>query len=325
MPASPPPLGSPAAGDRCCSGAPWIEKHRPRRFEDVVGNAGFVSRLREMAEQGTLPNMVLVGPPGCGKSALIGCLCAGFEVMHLCAHEDRGVDAVRNKIRAFSKRGGRRAVVLDEIDGMAPGPQHSLQRVMETVGDGATFLFACNDSERVIDVIQSRCAVLRLNTAQEPDMRRLAERVAAAEGLRVTNDGLNSLVLSCQGDLRVLVNNLQICAMHAGGREVDADLVAAACDQPSPRTVWRVLELCAAGEVRDALVATDRMWAQGHSPHDVVALLTALVRKSDLPDETIVRLLVVVNQAQMRMSVVTSRLQVAELFVEIAREVRACC
>lgn len=303
-------------------GPAWVTKYRPNDFKEVVGNAEFVQRLQDMVQRRSLPNILLCGPPGCGKSVLLDCICASYEVMHLCAHEERGVDAARNKIRTFASREKRRAVVLDEIDGMVPGAQHSLQRVMESVGDSLVFMFACNDSERVIDVIQSRCAILRLNTADDEAMKQLAVRIADAEGMNITCDGINSLLLSSQGDLRMLVNNLQICRSRVSTDPVDANLVSEACDQPSPRTVWKVLELCAAGRLKEALVTMDSMWSQGHAVQDVLILLTALIRKSDLHNDVILRLLMMVNSAHINFGVISSRLQVAELFVNIAREVQ---
>ncbi|RXG61584.1 Replication factor C subunit 2 [Armadillidium vulgare] len=106
-----------------------IEKYRPKTFPEIVGNQETVSRLKVFAEKGNVPNIIIAGPPGCGKTTTILCLArallgSSFKegVMELNASNDRGIDVVRNKIKMFAQqkvtlpKGRHKIIILDEAD-----------------------------------------------------------------------------------------------------------------------------------------------------------------------------------------------------------------
>lgn len=309
----------------------WTARFRPKTFDEVVGNLEYVSRLRSIVNGTNVPNIILVGPAGCGKTTLLDIMCREYTqavpnmVLSLSANDDRGMDAIRTKVKVFAQAvhaSKRRVVIIDEMDGMTAGLQHSLQRIMELHSDRVVFFFTCNDSERIIDVIQSRCAVMRLNTVSDSDLSTVVRRVCETEKeLTVTEDGLRTLVLSAQGDVRLLLNNMQVCRLHSN--EITVDLVEYACDQPSPRKTWQVLELCAAGELVQALKLLKDIFQQGHSAQDVMSLMVRLIKKSDLPDAHMINMLVLINDAQVNICLAdSSHVQLAELFVRIAHAVK---
>ncbi|MCL4144239.1 UNVERIFIED_CONTAM: hypothetical protein GTU68_045346, partial [Idotea baltica] len=115
---------------------PWIEKYRPITFSEIVGNHETVSRLQAFADKGNVPNIIIAGPPGCGKTTTILCLArallgSSFKegVMELNASNDRGIDVVRNKIKMFAQqkvtlpKGRHKIIILDEADSMTDGAQ----------------------------------------------------------------------------------------------------------------------------------------------------------------------------------------------------------
>lgn len=113
---------------------PWVEKYRPRKLDDVVGNTEAVARLRAIARHGNLPNVIITGPPGCGKTTSIHALARELlgndpelvskAVLELNASDSRGIDVVREKIKGFAKRkvtlppGRHKLIILDEADNM---------------------------------------------------------------------------------------------------------------------------------------------------------------------------------------------------------------
>src|SRR3989338_2341145 len=153
---------------------PWIEKYRPRKVEEIVGNEGAVSRLRAIASSGNLPNLILSGPPGVGKTSSLLCLArellgeAYWEaVLELNASDDRGIEMVRESIKMFAQKkvtlppGRHKVVLLDEADNITSAAQQALRRTMELYSDTTRFALACNTSSKIIEPIQSRCAILR--------------------------------------------------------------------------------------------------------------------------------------------------------------------
>ena len=148
---------------------PWIEKYRPEFLSDVVGNGEAVSRLSAIATVGNLPNIILAGPPGIGKTTSILCLAREMlgesyknAVLELNASDARGIDIVRNKIKMFAQKkvtlppGKHKIIILDEADSMTAAAQQALRRTMEIYSATTRFALACNNSTKIIEPIQSR-------------------------------------------------------------------------------------------------------------------------------------------------------------------------
>ena len=124
---------------------PWVEKYRPKVLSDVVGNEETTTRLSAIASDGNLPNLIISGPPGTGKTTSVHALArqllgeAGYKagVLELNASDSRGIDVVRNKIKMFAQSkvtlpmNRHKVVILDEADSMTTAAQQALRRTME--------------------------------------------------------------------------------------------------------------------------------------------------------------------------------------------------
>lgn len=216
--------------------APWIEKYRPQKLNDIVGNAEAVERLQAIAQMGNLPNIILAGPPGIGKTTSILCLAHEMlgesyknAVLELNASDARGIDVVRNKIKLFAQKkvtlppGRHKIIILDEADSMTAAAQQALRRTMEIYSTTTRFALACNNSTKIIEPIQSRCAVLRFTRLTDTEVYSRLKIVSEAEGVTVTDAGYEAIIFSAEGDLRNALNALQSTASGFG--IVDADNV----------------------------------------------------------------------------------------------------
>ncbi|CAG0906794.1 unnamed protein product, partial [Cyprideis torosa] len=216
----PGPSGATAAAKK--DNQPWIEKYRPQVFSDIVGNEETIGRLEQFAQSGNVPNIIISGPPGVGKTTTILCLARAHlgpsfreAVLELNASNDRGIDVVRNKIKMFAQQkvslapGKHKIIILDEADSMTSDAQQALRRTMELYSKTTRFAFACNTSEKIIDPIQSRCAMLRYGKLSDAQVLAKVMDVCEKEKVSYTDDGLEAIVFTAQGDMRQALNNLQ--------------------------------------------------------------------------------------------------------------------
>lgn len=275
---------------------PFVEKYRPKLLRDVVGNEETVKRLGIIAQQGNCPNIIIAGPPGTGKTTSILCLAHEMlgpayreAVLELNASDDRGISVVRNKIKMFAQKkvtlppAMHKIIILDEADSMTAGAQQALRRTMEIYAGTTRFALACNTSSKIIEPIQSRCAILRYSRLSDAEVLTRVKIVCEREKIATTDDGLEAIVFSAEGDMRNALNNLQ--STHAGFGSVTSDNVFKVCDQPHPAVVHKIIAACAGGgDIDTACAHLEALHGQGYAAVDLVGTLFKVCKAHQLPE-----------------------------------------
>eukprot|EP01065_Artemidia_motanka_P012712 TRINITY_DN1701_c0_g1_i1.p1 TRINITY_DN1701_c0_g1~~TRINITY_DN1701_c0_g1_i1.p1 ORF type:complete len:367 (+),score=134.35 TRINITY_DN1701_c0_g1_i1:53-1102(+) len=313
---------------------PWIEKHRPHRMCDVVGNDETVARLRVIARDGNMPNIIITGPPGTGKTTCISALARELlgeqysdGVLELNASDDRGLNVVRETIKTFAQKRitlpprRTKIVILDEADSMTAAAQQALRRTMEVYSDTTRFALACNFSGKIIEPIQSRCAVLRFTRLDNADVHERLMAVVKAEGVAVTDDGIEALLYCAEGDLRAAINTLQATA--AGCGVVTADNVFRVVDQPHPTIVQEILVDCINADFKSAHRKLEKqLLSRGYAEVDLVSTFfkVATSMGDPLREETQLEFVRLIGAAHHRMvEGCASPLQMAGLIARLCR------
>ncbi|GLV43837.1 Replication factor C subunit 4 [Carabus blaptoides fortunei] len=277
------------------TGSLLIEKFRPKTFSDILGNEDTISRLSVFATKGNVPNIIISGPPGVGKTTTILCLARillgqSFKdaVLELNASNDRGIDVVRNKIKMFAQqkvtlpRGRHKIVILDEVDSMTEGAQQGLRRTMELYSNTTRFALACNYSEKVIEAIQSRCCVLRYSKLTDEQVLARVMQICQKEELSYTEDGLEAIVFTSQGDMRQALNNLQATANGFG--HVNSENVFKVCDEPHPLMIKNMLMFCRNGDMHSAYKIMQSLWYLGYAAEDIIKNIFKVCKTLDIPE-----------------------------------------
>ncbi|QRW24861.1 replication factor C subunit 4 [Rhizoctonia solani] len=275
---------------------PWVEKYRPQTLNDIVGNVETIDRLKVIAQDGNCPHIIISGMPGIGKTTSIHCLAHAMlgdaykeGVLELNASDERGIDVVRGKIKAFAQKkvtlppGRHKIVILDEADSMTTGAQQAMRRTMEIFSSTTRFALACNQANKIIEPIQSRCAVLRYAKLRDEEVLKRVLEVCEMEKVKYNDEGLTALLFTAEGDLRQALNNLQ--STHAGFGFVSADNVFRVCDQPHPVIVQEIIRACQNGDIDSAMSKLNELWHNGYSAVDIVTTLFRVTKTfDDLPE-----------------------------------------
>ncbi len=259
---------------------PWVEKYRPQTLDDVVGQDHIIQRLKRYINEGSLPNLMFTGPAGVGKTTTALALGKAIlgeywrqNFLELNASDARGIDTVRNNIKNFCrlKAVGSpfRIVFLDEVDNMTKDAQHALRREMEMYTKTASFILSCNYSSKIIDPIQSRCAIFRFAPVKGYHIIKRLETIAKAEKIKITPSALESIVYFAEGDMRRAVNILQTSSSIE--EEITEENVHEVVSKAKPQDVRKIINKALDGnflEARDLL--REVMVVQGTSGEDLV-------------------------------------------------------
>ncbi|KAJ7596663.1 P-loop containing nucleoside triphosphate hydrolase protein [Mycena floridula] len=311
---------------------PWVEKYRPSVLDDVVGNADTIDRLKVIAKDGNVPHIIISGLPGIGKTTSIHCLAHQLlgdaykeGVLELNASDERGIDVVRNKIKAFAQKkvtlppGRHKIVILDEADSMTAGAQQALRRTMEIFSNTTRFCLACNMSNKIIEPIQSRCAILRYAKLKDQEILKRLLEICEMEKVEYNDDGLTALIFTSEGDMRQAINNLQ--STHSGFGFISGDNVFKVCDQPHPIIVQTIIKHCLKSDVTQAMEKLDELWEQGYSAVDIVVTIFRVVKTFDeMPEYTKLEYIKEIGFTHMRiLEGVGTLIQLAGLVARLCR------
>ncbi len=263
----------------------WFEKYRPRGFGDVVDLEDVKGRLAEFVARRDMPHLLFYGPPGTGKTTMALALARELygekwkeNTLELNASDERGITAIRERVKEFAKARSTvvgvpfKLVVLDEADNMTGDAQQALRRIMEQYAVNARFILLANYLSGIIEPIQSRCAVFRFSPLPREAVVERLRHIARSEGVKATDDALNTIYELSGGDMRRAINMLQIAATLS--KEMDADAVYRALGIVDPRTVRDLLRLSIEGKY-DVLFRKlkELIYDYGVSEYDIIRAL----------------------------------------------------
>lgn len=200
---------------------PWIEKYRPNSLDEMIDHGEKIQTLRSLIEKGEMTHLLFYGPAGCGKTSMI-LACAkklyGEQyrkyILELNASDDRGIETVRKKIPDFVKTSSNkvRLVILDEADALTNDAQGALRLVIEKFSKSSRFCLICNNINKIIPGLQSRCTKMRFGYLNTTDIKNKLNTIIEKENVRISTEGLECLI-NANKDFRQIINTLQ--CLHA--------------------------------------------------------------------------------------------------------------
>jgi replication factor C small subunit len=290
----------------------WIEKYRPQTLDEVVGQDHIVERLESYVQRDDLPNLLLSGPAGTGKTTSSQAIAREIygedwreHFLELNASDDRGIDVVRGRIKDFARTSfgeyDFRIIFLDEADSLTDDAQSALRRTMEQFSSNTRFILSCNYSSQIIDPIQSRCAIFRFGPLSEAAVADFVRRIASDEGIEITDDAVDALAYVADGDMRRAINALQAAAVVEG--RVEEEDVYAITATARPEEIKAMIQEAIDGDFTAARATLDELLTErGIAGGDVIDQVHRSVWGFDLDDEAAVRVLDRLGEADYRIA-----------------------
>ena len=230
----------------------WTEKYRPRFIKDVVNHDEIKAHLSSFVETRQMPHLLFCGKPGTGKTTAALCLANELfgeymdqNLLELNASDTRGIDVIRNQVKEFARTKSMgnvpfKILILDEADNLTSDAQQALRRTMEKYTRTCRFILIGNYSSKIIEPIQSRCAIFRFMPLSDEDIESYLKMISKKESVKLEPNGLKVILHFVEGDLRRTINIMQAAA--TAGETV------------SEESVLRVIGLARPEEVKDLIL-----------------------------------------------------------------------
>ena len=193
----------------------WVEKYRPRKLTEYVGNEHLKQKVSDYLQSGDVPHLLFFGKAGTGKTTLAKLIVNSINCDYIIinASDENNVDTVRNKVKGFASTIGfkdMKVIILDEFDYMTPNAQAILRNLMETFSKHCRFILTCNYVEKVIDPIQSRCQTFQIVPPSKKEVAVQISQILGKEGVGFQPKDLVPIIDSSYPDIRKIINTCQL-------------------------------------------------------------------------------------------------------------------
>lgn len=226
----------------------WYERHRPNSLAQMSLPEKYRKNFEKYLETGEIPHLLLYGPQGSGKTTMAFVLMNNIQCIRLVMNAssgDRGVEVMKTKVKQFASSktldGRPKFILFDEADGLTRDAQEALRGTIEAYAASCRFIFTCNEVDRIIAPLQSRCTKFEFSAFPFDDVVSQSEKILVEEGVKYSTEDVIKVVTQHYPDIRSVINNLQLCSVSG---ELDPEAVSKTTVDPE-----KLMDHIANGEV----------------------------------------------------------------------------
>jgi replication factor C small subunit len=329
----------------------WVEKYRPRSFEEIPGQPVVKVQLQQVVDTKNLPNLLFFGPPGTGKSSaaevvareLFGDAWEGnFTELNASDIFEQGrkyLEASRSLARFYDERKGvldnfklimnrlagiaplgapYRILFINEAESLTRDAQQALRRIIERYNKTCKFILATARPSQIIIPVRSRCLPLHFTQLPADTMLDFLRRIATEEGHALSNECSRSIMGLSEGNLRTALTLLQLVADDSSeAHPLDLSVLA---ERVHPQGVSELLQLALQNDALNARRVLDRLLLEtGLSGGEIIAQMRIQARNMSLTEKALANLLIVLGDAEYALlDALNERIQLEALIYDLA-------
>lgn len=275
---------------------PFIEKYRPKNFDDLILPPTMHYKISNIVSSNNLPNIIITGYPGTGKTSTILCLAKKIfgknykdMILELNASNNRTLDFINSTVAFFCKKKlasdslTQKLIIFDEADNITKKAQNLLANLMEEYSHNTIFAFTCNESSKIIESIQSRCMILRYLPMSSDNIKKRLETICSKENITYTEDGLKAIIFISQGDIRQAINNLE--ATYHGYKIINEENVYKLCFHPHPKLIVEIIQECVNMNIYKSIDHIHELKNLGYCTNDILLTLLNNLREINIDED----------------------------------------
>jgi replication factor C subunit 2/4 len=283
---------------------PWIEKYRPSKMKNVKADEQIRIQVEKMISCKDIPNIILEGPPGVGKTSTIKCIAREIYgkyyvdmVLEMNASDDRGIkiqDSIENFRRSYvhiDKNDKKstpvfKMVILDEADNMTDKAKHIISGFIKNCVNDLRFAFTCNTKNNIIPSIQSGCHIIKYPPLNDQIVRTRLFEICECENIvtektsnkekKTIMNGLEAIAQITNGDMRSAINTMQLTYNRFGSLTLDN--VYKINDKPHPEKSRNIIDMCCDNNLAKAIELVIELRKKGFSGTDITMGLRLALR-----------------------------------------------
>lgn len=289
---------------------PWVEKYRPSNLDDIILDDLTKRKMNNFLRNNDISNMIITGHPGTGKTSTILCLAKqvyeesfGQCVIEYNASDNRGLETINNSIIHFcrkkvsNRKNLPKLVILDEADNITKKAQNTLCNLMEIYDNTTKFVLTCNDYNKLVEGIQTRCLIIRYNSISSSYLKKKLIEICEKESIKYDEEGLKAITFICQGDIRLAINCLE--STYFGFNKITHDNVYRICEKPSKVQIITLLEFCKESKLQEAVNSVLKLKEIGYCNNDILLTIIYVLKEIDIEESKRIKMLEITSRSYM--------------------------